>query len=79
MTDWQGGVRVAAFATGGLIPKAMWGTSVLGAMHVCDIHITFCKLAGLTDCSDNSPGLPGVDGVDVSELFCITNDDCFLK
>lgn len=34
MTDWQGGVRVAAFATGGLIPKDMHGTVVNGAMHV---------------------------------------------
>lgn len=31
--------------------------------------MTFCKLAGLPDCSDHVPGLPGVDGVDVSELF----------
>ena len=69
MTDWQGGVRVAAFATGGLIPAKMRGTTVNGAMHVCDIHVTFCKLAGLEDCSDDVPELPGVDGVDVSELF----------
>ena len=75
MTDYQGGVRVAAFATGGLIPPAMHGTSVLGAMHLCDIHVTFCKLAGLKDCSDNVPGLPGVDGVDVSSLLFAKEKD----
>eukprot|EP01050_Picozoa_sp_SAG11_P039048 SAG11_NODE_16242_length_553_cov_1.138767_1_plen_94_part_10 len=64
-----GGVRVAAFATGGLIPTNMRGTIVNGAMHICDIHVTLCKLAGLSDCSDDVPGLPSVDGLDVSELF----------
>ena len=34
MTDYQGGVRVAAFATGGLVPAAMHGRAVNGAMHV---------------------------------------------
>ena len=37
MTDYQGGVRVAAFATGGLIPPAMHGTSVLGAIGITAI------------------------------------------
>jgi hypothetical protein len=69
MTDYQGGVRVAAFATGGLIPTQMRGTKVLGAMHLVDIHMTFCTLAGVKDCSDDVPGLPGVDGVDISSLL----------
>lgn len=75
MTDYQGGVRVAAFATGGLIPPAMRGTKVLGAMHVCDVHAAFCALGGVSDCRDPVVGLPDIDGVDVSSLFFVPEPD----
>ena len=67
MTDYQGGVRVAAFATGGLIPLAMRGTKVLGAMHICDVHVAFCALGGVSDCRDPVAGLPDIDGVERSK------------
>ena len=75
MTDYQGGVRVAAFATGGLIPPAMRGTKVLGAMHICDVHAAFCALGGVSDCRDPVAGLPDIDGVDVSALFFVPEPD----
>jgi hypothetical protein len=75
MTDYQGGVRVAAFATGGLIPPAMRGTKVLGAMHICDVHTAFCALGGVSDCRDPVAGLPDIDGVDVSSLFFVPEPD----
>lgn len=34
-SDFQGGVKVAAFASGGLIPAAMRGTNVSGYIHIC--------------------------------------------
>jgi hypothetical protein len=47
----------------------MRGTVVNGAMHIADIHVMFCKLAGVADCSDNATGVPPIDGIDVSVLF----------
>jgi hypothetical protein len=31
-----GGVNVAAWAAGGLLPSAMHGTEVSGYIHICD-------------------------------------------
>ena len=35
-SDFQGGVNVAAWAAGGLLPKSMHGTEVNGYIHICD-------------------------------------------
>ena len=35
-TDFQGGVRVAAFVSGGLLPQAVRGTVLHEKIHVCD-------------------------------------------
>jgi arylsulfatase B len=64
----EGGVRVAAFASGGLIPLTMRGKT-LGepqhAIHVCDWYHTFASLAGV-DYLDAPPGLPdNTDSLDV--------------
>ena len=34
-SDFQGGVRVAAFAAGGLLPPAVRGGEVDGYIHIC--------------------------------------------
>ena len=34
-SDFQGGVRVAAFAAGGLLPAAVRGGEVDGYIHIC--------------------------------------------
>merc|ERR1712216_557673 len=54
-TDFQGGVRVAAFVTGGLLPSAVRGTtlSTRQRIHVADWYSTFCFLANVT-AADNS-------------------------
>ena len=45
-TDFEGGTRVAAWASGGVIPAAMRGSTLTQLMHICDWHGTFSFLAG---------------------------------
>jgi len=67
-SDWEGGVRVTALASGGLIPQAVRGTKIEGYIHICDWYSTFCNLAGV-DPTDNVPGLPPTDSLDVWPLI----------
>jgi len=66
-SPWEGGVRVAAFVSGGFLPPAVRGSRHDGIVHGSDWYTTFCKLAG-TDATDEwakVSGLPPVDGLDV--------------
>eukprot|EP00040_Diaphanoeca_grandis_P044585 m.12819 g.12819 ORF g.12819 m.12819 type:complete len:654 (+) comp9463_c0_seq1:180-2141(+) len=47
-SDFEGGVRVAAYVSGGIIPDSLRGTHKNGLMHVCDWYATFGYLAGYT-------------------------------
>lgn len=70
-----GGVRAAAFISGGLIPPSRQGSKLLLSIHVADWLPTFCRLAGL-DSADRkafAAGLPPVDGVDVWPQIVGTN------
>lgn len=62
-TLFEGGIRVNAFVTGGLLPTAMRGKNTTAAMHVSDWYTTFSGLAGV-DHTDDHDGVPSVDGVD---------------
>eukprot|EP01062_Namystynia_karyoxenos_P013162 TRINITY_DN14742_c0_g1_i2.p1 TRINITY_DN14742_c0_g1~~TRINITY_DN14742_c0_g1_i2.p1 ORF type:complete len:353 (+),score=63.92 TRINITY_DN14742_c0_g1_i2:625-1683(+) len=66
-TNFEGGVRTAAFVTGGWLPAAVRGTKQEGYVHIADWFGTFCGLAGV-DPTDTVPGLPGVDSIDVWPL-----------
>ena len=46
-TDFEGGTRVAAFASGGVIPPSVRGTTTSNLMHICDWFGTFAFLAGV--------------------------------
>jgi len=64
-SDWEGGIRVNSFATGGLIPKKMRGKETDALIHFADWFGTFCYLAGV-DQKDQmaiSNGLPDVDSI----------------
>lgn len=66
-SDWEGGVRSAAFASGGLLPEAVRGSTSHGYAMLADWWVTFTKLAGL-DAVDHmaaNAGLPPVDGFDL--------------
>jgi len=56
-TNYEGGMRVAAFVSGGLLPKVVRGTSSNMRFHVVDWYPTFCALAGV-EVSDASPESP---------------------
>ena len=52
VSDWQGGVRVNAFASGGYLPKNMRGKKSDGYIHIADWYSTFSSLAGVDPTDD---------------------------
>mmetsp|Transcript_134114 Transcript_134114/g.267624 ORF Transcript_134114/g.267624 Transcript_134114/m.267624 type:complete len:539 (+) Transcript_134114:63-1679(+) len=71
LADWEGGIRVNAFMTGGAVPPSKRGTILEDYIHECDWYATFASIAGV-DVFDNKAhdaGLPPVDGVDHSALL----------
>ncbi len=67
-TDFEGGVRVSAFVSGGFLPATVRGRTLTGYIHCSDWYPTFCNLAGGSDCRDTKAatrrGVPAVDGFD---------------
>ena len=76
---FQGGVRTAAFVTGGVVPPKVRGTKYTGYIHVADWFATFAHVAGVpgaasaddgtaprpSDSIDAWPGLMGEAGAAV--------------
>ena len=71
MHNFEGGVRVNGFVSGGIIPPAMRGSVLNGFVHACDWYATFCALAGVDKFDDRAAaaGLPEVDGLDMVPYF----------
>ena len=66
-TNWEGGMRVAAFVSGGMVPAALRGTRSSVRMHIVDWYPTICNLAGVDPTDDPPvPPLP-VDPADPSK------------
>lgn len=67
MSNTEGGVRVNAFASGGLIPAAMRGARSTAFAAMEDWYPTFCALAGVdpSDARAAAASLPPVDGLDL--------------
>jgi arylsulfatase I/J len=62
----QGGIRGAAFVSGGFLPEKVRGTRLADPMHLVDHYTTFAFLAGVEDPTDApaaAAGLPALDGV----------------
>jgi arylsulfatase I/J len=64
---FEGGIRAAAFISGGLIPNHLRGTANSGMIHIADWYATFCGLAGVdpTDTLAAASGLPPIDSIDM--------------
>lgn len=56
-TNYEGGMRVAAFVSGGFVPVSVRGTTNDIRMHIVDWYPTFCNLAGV-DPTDDPPFPP---------------------
>ena len=67
MTSWQGGVRVNAFVSGGLLPEQQRGKKVDGYVHLADWYGTFCSLAGVNQTDERAAKakLPPVDSMNM--------------
>ena len=65
MTDWQGGIRVNAFVSGGFLPAKMQGQKITGKIHLADWYATFCAIAGVnpTDERAAKAKLPPIDSM----------------
>lgn len=75
-TDFEGGIRVNAFVSGGYIPKKVRGTKTEEVGYVADWYKTFCNLAKV-DWKDERAeeyGLPPVDGIDLWPMITGTGN-----
>lgn len=65
--NWEGGTRVTAFVSGGVIPPAKRGTVETSLIGIEDWYATICGIAGCdpTDAlaKSSNPPLPPVDGI----------------
>ena len=70
-SDWQGGIRVNAFVSGGFLPQAMHGKKTDGYIHLADWYATFCALAGVdpTDERAEQANLPPIDSMNMWPLI----------
>ena len=66
-SNWEGGVRVNAYISGGYLPSSVHGRVAYGLSAICDVYTTFCGIAGVdpTDELAAASGLPPVDGVNL--------------
>ena len=74
-SNWQGGVRVNAFAAGGAVPPSRRGTTESGLIEIADWYTTFCGLAGVdpADPEGVAAGLFPPDGLDMWPLLSGAN------
>ena len=70
-SNWEGGVRVNAFVSGGAVPPARRGSAEAGFMAIADVYPTLCSLAGAdpADARAAAAGLPPVDGLNMWPLL----------
>jgi len=74
-SNWEGGVRTNAFASGGLIPEKVRGTKIEGLTAIQDWYGTFCALAGVDsyDTAGARAGLPPVESLNLWPLLSGAN------
>jgi arylsulfatase I/J len=71
LSDWQGGIRVNAFVSGGYLPEKMRGQKTTGYIHLADWYATFCAIAGVdpTDERAAKANLPPIDSMNMWPLI----------
>jgi arylsulfatase I/J len=70
-SDWQGGVRVNAFVSGGYLPENMRGQKTEEYIHIADWYATLCALAGVDPTDDKAAKakLPPIDSLNMWPLI----------
>jgi len=70
-STFEGGIRSAAFVSGGFVPTSMQGTKLDEMIHIADWYTTFCNLAGVSEVDEwaKESGLPPVDGLNMIPLL----------
>lgn len=63
-SNWEGGTRVPAFVTGGVLPAPMRGRVHPGLIHIADWHATILGLAGLDPRAGEPHANSPLDGMD---------------
>ena len=63
---WEGGVHVAGWVNGGLLPDVVRGGTITALIHMADWYATVCGLANVDahDASAAAAGLPPIDSLD---------------
>ena len=71
LSNFEGGIRVNSFVSGGFLPAVVRGTRYGGLVALWDWYATFCALAGVdaTDHPAAAAGLPPIDSVDQSAVL----------
>jgi arylsulfatase B len=67
-SNWEGGIRVTAFASGGALPEAVRGTTYDGLLTLPDMYATFAAVAGAEGIYDSkaaAAGLPQPDALNM--------------
>jgi arylsulfatase A-like enzyme len=71
-SPWEGGVRAAAFVSGGYVPKDRRGKVLNEPIHISDWYKTLAAIGGNDNVEDDlaaRSGLPPVDAVNVAPLL----------
>jgi arylsulfatase I/J len=65
LSDWEGGIRVNAFVSGGVVPAARRGAQAEAFIHIADWYATLCALAGVEAADEQAAiaGLPPIDSI----------------
>eukprot|EP00750_Incisomonas_marina_P001269 INCI1106.2.p1 GENE.INCI1106.2~~INCI1106.2.p1 ORF type:complete len:597 (+),score=61.47 INCI1106.2:143-1933(+) len=71
MSNWDGGIRVPAFVSGGFVPASYRGSKSNILSAVWDWYATFAGLIGVdpTDTRAENYGLPPIDSIDLSKAL----------
>ena len=74
-SNFEGGIRVNAFASGGALPAAVQGSKLEGTIHIADWYRTFANMAGQdpTDHVAAASNLPPIDSLDVWPMLSGAN------
>lgn len=70
-SQFEGGIRSAAFVSGGYLPPSVRGTQQSGLIHIADWYATFSTMVGVDPYDERAAasGLPPVDGLNMWPLI----------